>query len=263
MAEEHAAQLSIEPVKAPAPLFPIDEQEFDVYLTDGGTELPLGHKLRKPTKAELVEREQHVSFEQESASETETETRYDSERANRYLWDRIVTYVSGYDLGDNKELGEWREINDLLRAQIPAPHKSRAITGMYRSSVSLDHSQKSRGFKLIGAIEIRVKQELHGAFVVTHVLRRPTESEWLAYQGRSVRTLEVKGSKKGMIRYQTNLSAACDLYDALLERIEGVSLYGEEFRPEQREGFLSAIDAVWKQQVITAFSNDYGPQLRD
>ena len=30
-----------------------------------------------------------------------------------------------------------------------------------------------------------------------------------------------------------------------------------------REGFLVAIDAVWKHQVISAFSADYGSQLRD
>lgn len=255
-------QLSEEPVKAPA-LLALDEREFEVYLVDDGTELPLGHRLRRPTKAELVEREQHVQFEQESASETETETRYDSERANRYLWDKVITHVSGYDIGDGVPLAEWREINDLLRSLIPAPHKSRSIAGMYRSSVEIDHAQKSQGFRLVGAIEVRVTQKIASIYSVTHVLRRPTESEWLSYQGRAVRTLEVKGSKTSRVKYQTNLSAACDLYDALLERIEGVTLGGEEFRREQREGFISAVDAVWKQQVITAFANDYGAQLRD
>ncbi len=260
MATDQRMEIQKEPAR-PA-LFPLDEFEFEVYICADEAELPLGYKLRKPTKADLVEREQHVTNEQVQVSDTETETIYDAASGHRYLWNKIVTHVKGYDMGDGLPLNEWREANDLIKSLIPPTHKVSAVAGLYSSKVTIDRAQKSEGFKLLGAIEIRVRQEI-GEYVVTHVLRRPSESEWLAYQGKALRTLTVRGAKTPRVRYETNISASCDLYDALLERVEGASLGGEPYRVEQRAGFLAATDAILKQAVIAVFSNDYESELRD
>ena len=259
-------QLSEDPVTTPG-LFSLDEEEIIVPVTSAGVELPLLHKMRRATKAELVEREQHVEFEEHKASDTETETIYDSDEANEYLWDKTILAVSGYDFEDGKPEEAWREVDNVKKKLIPVTHKVRAVGSLYLPQSAVARDKKTRGFRLLGETAIRVEQKIGGKpdFVVTHVLRRPTESEWSKYRRRGVRVLTVAGVNNGNahMKYQTNLSAACDLYDAILERIEGVSLGGHPFRPDQRAAYIEAVDAVYKQHVITAFAADYQVGLRD
>jgi hypothetical protein len=225
------------------------------------------HKLRRATKAELIEREQHVEFEEHKASDTETETIFDNDEANEYLWNATILAVSGYDFEDGKPPEDWREVDSVKKKLIPVTHKTRVVSSLYQPQTGVVRDKKSRGFRLIGDVSVKVEQKVGAKpdYVITHVLRRPTESEWSRYRRRGVRVLTVAGTNNGNahVRYCTNLNAAVELYDAIVERIDGVSLGGHPFRPDQREAFIEAIDAVFKQHVITAFAADYQVGLRD
>jgi hypothetical protein len=252
------------------PLFDLAERIVEIELDYD--EIVLGHRLRRPSKQELVEHEDQVKLETREVGKNEegeklTSTTYEDSRAHCNLWDKIVIEVRNYDLEDGSEPTAWRQIDHNLRSLIPSTHKATAIRGMYTGVAEVEKEKDRKTFRLIGSQKIRVRQEIGAGeepdFIVIHILRRPSETEWSRYQSRAVSTVEVRGSKKSRIRVQTNLSAATELYDALLLRIEGASIAGAGWTDSRRQEFIDLVDPKIKDQVITAFASDWQVDLRD
>lgn len=151
MSETQAVALATDPpvIKSPA-LYPLDQTEFTIEIKAG--KHALGHKLRKPTLSELIERENDSFYETESVNDTEEKVNAEDEAANVRLWNKIIESVRGYKMSksDPTPPNAWITPDDTLKAAIPASHKATAVRGLYQFSTELETGGEEEGFVLSG-----------------------------------------------------------------------------------------------------------------
>ena len=256
------------PGSASVPAFPLDQPHYEITITSRGQSL--GHRLQKPTDAQLYDRESQLAVVSESVSDSEEAVRGgdDDEIANARLWDVTATHVKGYRLpGEPKEAAQdWREVTDDLRLLIPAAHKSTAFRGMYQSAATVEENTEE-GF-LLGSSEWVIRQ-VYGhpddpLFVVRHTLRAPTEKERREYRQKATEIRFGKGQRKQTTKVLAKLKPNVELYDALFVSIDGATVNGHSFVDNsQRRSFLELIDPISKRQVITVFLKAFEAQLQD
>lgn len=248
-----------QPAKEPtAPLYPLDQTEITVEIKAGNT--TLGHKLTRPTLAQLIEREGQIHYESESISDTEERINSDDEAANARLWDGCAVTVRGYRLGkaDATPLTDWREITPELKAAIPSAHKATAIRALYQSVCEVEKDEDD-GFTL-GADEWTVKQIFgdpdNPQFVIRHILRTPAESERREFKRRAAQISFSKGSRKQKTKVTTNLKAHVELYDGLLAGLDGTN-------NQDAHAAKVIIDPIWKRQVIDCLMRSFEASTQD
>src|SRR5262245_51205289 len=136
-------------------LYPFDADSFEVaFNARPNAENPaiVYHRLRKPTLAELIEREQQINYELVEVSQREEEIRIDEEVASARLWDKIAMAVRGY-----RSAGDWRELSPEEKAAMKAGHKVTAIRALYAGSVQIEGDDDGVS---IGADVWTVRQEI-------------------------------------------------------------------------------------------------------
>jgi hypothetical protein len=245
-------------------LFPLDERIHEIQLEAAG--YVLRHRLENPTKTQLVERDSRIKNEEITLNDEQTESRYEDATANSRLWDEIAREIAGYDLGDGST--DWRPVDDDVRSLMPVEHKSKAIIAMYVCTAEIDKARMNgHGFPLRGSSESRVRLAIGDpespAYEMIHVLRAPTESEWTSYKNGMSRFVTVRGTRLPRYISQSNLAIAVAFYDALVSRIEGVSIEGQEFDPGRRDEFVRAIDPLHKRAVVRAFADHWSADLKN
>jgi hypothetical protein len=245
-------------------MYQLEEQTVEISLEVAGVEV--SHRFTRPTKAQLVERDNRIRHEEVSLDDNQTETIYDDDAANVGLWDACATHVKGYDTGAGSS--DWTALTDELRAVMPSEHKIKAVGALYTCSAMVEKaSTNGHGFPLMGATEVKVRLSLGDASEpyaeVMHVLRRPTEGEWTAYRRGIQRIVQVRGTKQPRFITHANLGASTAFYDALVTRIEGATIAGAEFNASTREEFLRAVDPIHKRVIVRAFAEHWGADLKD
>jgi hypothetical protein len=231
-------------------VYPLDQAEIEVEIST--TTLKLIHKLRKPTLAELVERDQQTPFETEEVSNGEDRLNIDDEGPNAKLWDKVALAVEGYR-GNGINFGDWASITPELAALIPSGHKSAAIRGLYQTQFELEQ-EEGEGFAL-GATSYAVKQIL-SEYTMRHIFRTPTEAERRDFKRRANETRFARGTRKVRTKVLTNLKAYTELYDKLYQAIDGVSADGvTDYRP--------LIDPIWKRGAVDCVMRSFEASLSD
>jgi hypothetical protein len=247
-----------------AKLFAFDENEIIVaFNARPNADKPqiVKHKLRKPTLAELIERENQIKYETVAVSSRENELDADDETANARLWDKIAISAQGY-----KGFDDWRELSAEEKAQMRPGHKVTAIRALYAGSCEIEGDEDSVS---IGADTWTIRQNIgtddeKPDYVVRHILREPTEAERQKFKASASRTSYVTGAKKMRIKVRTNLKPHADLYDALILNVHGgttgptASVDGEVY-----PHLLSCIDPIWKRQIIQCLMSALEAQLSD
>lgn len=239
-------------------LYAYDATEFQVEFNAKPTApapVLVAHKLRKPTLAELIEREKQSAYEMIEVSSREDELRVEDEAANCRLWDKLVVAVKGYD-GQH----DWRPLTDEEKAKMRPGHKSTAIKGLYLGECAIEDD--GAGISL-GEQTWTVVQTIAGAYTIRHTLREPTEAERVRFKRTAASTQNVKGTKRAHVRVVGNLGAYVELFDALWQGCEGATVGEHPFSPERRADFLAAIDPVWKRQIVSTLTGALEAALQD
>lgn len=247
-------------------MYPLDEQMIEVELDAGGRVVK--HRLARPTKTQLIERESRVRNEEVTLDDNQVEPIYDDDNANARLYDECIRDVAGYDLGDGNL--DWRPADDQIKTLMPSEHKIKAVAAMYLCTGRIEKAETNghvEGFPLLGAMEIRVCLSLGDKAAptseITHILRRPNEGEWTAYRRGIQRTIQVRGTQLPRYKTTTNLAVACAFYDSLVTGIEGATLNGESYSQANRDAFLQAIDPIHKRVVARTFAEHWAADLSD
>jgi hypothetical protein len=231
-------------------LYPLDQTEITIAISTGN--LTLYHKLRRPTLAELVERDQQTPFETEEVSSGEDRLNVDDEGPNSRLWDKVAIAVKGYR-AEALAVNDWNAITPNILALMPIGHKSQAIRGLYQTQFDLEQ-EEGEGFAL-GATSYIVKQTL-GDYTMRHVFRAPTEAERRDFKRRANETRFARGTRKVRTKVLTNLRAYTELYDKLYEAIDGVSADGvTDYRP--------LIDPMFKRGAVDCVMRSFEASLSD
>jgi hypothetical protein len=246
-------------------LYAFDEEFTEIcFNARPGAENPsiVYHRLRKPTLAELIEREQQSKYELVEISNREDEVQTDEDVANARLWDKIIVSVKGY-----RGAEDWRELSEQEKASMRIGHKAMAIRAMYSGFCEIEGDENGVS---IGADTWTVRQSIGlkrdaPDFVVRHILREPTEAERVKFKRSASSTSYVKGAKKQQVRIKTNLKAFVELYDALISLTTGATVGGNEFplTSKDKSIFLAAIDPIWKRQVVQTLMATIEAQLSD
>lgn len=242
-------------------LYPLDKTEFEVEITAG--KHVVSHKLNKPTIAQLMERESQSHYETEAISNEEERVNADDETANARLWDAIATGVKGYRVNkaDGSPVGDWRPLTDELKRAIPATHKAAAVRGLYQFVCEVDKDDED-GFTL-AAENWTIKQSFGDAdfpdYVVSHILRTPTENERREFKRKSSDVRFSKGARKLRTKVVTHLKAHVELYDSLMTELSGTTSDGGGDQLVK----LNAIDPIWKRSVIDCLMKEFEAGLSD
>ena len=130
-------------------LYPLDQSqqavELLIKLSDEKT-LKIEHVLRRPTLAELIERDAQSVTEMEEIAPNEDAFHADTELANARLWDKVAQAVTGYKVGGRNK-SESIAVTPEIAAKIPAGHKSVAISGLYASRCTVEKDD-DEGFEI-------------------------------------------------------------------------------------------------------------------
>lgn len=216
------------------------------------------HVLRKPTLGELLEHEAQTVREVQEVNKNEDRIVSDTEKANANLWDKLILKIQGYRGFDQE-----REPSADEKAQMRPGHKSTAVLAMYDATAEVEDTEDGLG---LSGDKWRIK---HGIgpnetpdFTVYHILREPNEDERIKFKRTQSSQSLIRG-KKTRIKLAATLKAHVELYDALLDGIEGGTVNGETYSAANREAFIKAIDPFWKRQVVAALMDSLEAALLD
>jgi hypothetical protein len=227
-------------------LFPLDQAEFEIAISTPN--FTLWHRLRKPTLAELSERDQQTPYETEEVSSGEDRLNVDDEGPNAKLWDKIAIKVKGY-CGHGLAVNDWNGLTPDVKELIPSGHKSAAIRGLYDTQFEIE-ADEGEGFALGGGV-FTVKQ-VFGDYVIRHVMRTPTEAERRDFRRKANETRFARGRRKIKTKVLTNLKAYVELYDKLIENVDGVT-----------SGSYAQIDPIWKRGAVDCLMRSFEASLSD
>jgi hypothetical protein len=269
VAETNETPVAPAPTPEPSNLFPLDDKE--VIVTVHRDKAQLKHRLRRATADELQKRFDKIEYEIEDVSDEEVTQNYEDQSGDVYIYDTIAQDVTGYaagSAGDGKSPipvdSVVAELNVPLKDLLPIGDKVAAVKRYFTSSEAvLERDKKAVVFDLLGASVLRVVQTIAGGKSYTHILRQPTEEEWQRYNRRIQRRLETKGARRRQEKIKTSIHASIELYDAIVLRLEGVSLGQVGWNDQQRKQFIAAVDPWHKRQVIQEVVNNYAPALGD
>lgn len=204
------------------------------------------HLLRRPTAAELVERDEDLQTEIQIGKDMSiampdpTAT----EDVDAAIWDKIVLGTEGYPDG----------------ASIPAAHKSAAFNGLYRRSIAVAEGAD------IFAPQVPVVEEIGDGdepdHTIVHTLRQPTEAELKGIRRRAA-AAEMRPGKRGkqILVSKSTLKSDIATYELLCVGISGARLDAD---PAADLGALkAAVDALVKRQVVQALVNKITGSLLD
>lgn len=255
-------------VTASTPDYPLDQTEITVNIVAAGQ--TLSHKLARPTLDQLLTRESRTSIQSQSISETEEVIKDagDDEAANAKLWDEIAIEVKGYRMASEPAeiVNQWKSVAEL-KNYIPISHKSGAIRAMYQSAVSVIRDPEEFGFTL-GAQEWKISQTFGDpdlpSFVITYVLRTPTEGERRDFRRKATEVRFGKGTRNQTTKVLTKLRAYVEMYDLLFVSIDGATVDDHPYQSEgQRGPFLEMIDPMFKRQVVDCLMKEFDARVRD
>lgn len=244
--------------------YPFDAPFFEVpFNAMPGADEPVvvWHRLRKPTLAELLERDKDVRLTIREITPREDHIDNNDDEANARLWDKIALSIKGY-----RGMDVWQDVTDLERNTMRAGHKVAAIRAFYSATASIDNLDASIG---LSADLWRVKQSIgndpeHPLFEIVHVLREPSESERTSFRRRATRISQIKGLKKPQTKITIDLSAYVELYDQLVTDIENGSVNDKSFMDtSDKAAFLVAIDPTWKRIVVQRLMDAIEASLLD
>lgn len=249
-------------------LYAFDATEFEiVFNARPSADNPtwVSHKLRKPTLEELTEWEKSQAYETVEITKREDQILADDETANARLWEKLIISVKGYEFKDNSDSADWHSLTDEQKRLMRSGHKAAAVRGLYLSSCKIESNwNETISFS---PDTWKIRQEIGSSddpYVIIHTMREPTESERQKFRKASMTTSFLRAEKKAHVRIVTNLRAHCELYDSLIERVDG-GLVGDQGweLDNPKAAFLKAIDPVFKRQVVQTLMTALEVQLQD
>lgn len=230
--------------------YPFDADSVEVQLNarpGGESPVIVSHKLRKPTLAELLDREKAINLEIVEENPREERIVTDDEVATCALWDKIILEVKGY-----KGIPQFRALTEAEKVTMRAGHKKTAILAMYAGSAQVvgDEDEVSLGANSWTIRQLVGPDADKPLYTVDHILREPTESERAKFKRNASKVSFIRGAKRPRTKIGADLRAYVEIYDQLVTDVEGGTVRDKSFAESERGVFLAAIDPTWKRLIV-------------
>lgn len=201
------------------------EQRVPLSLERKGKIYKVAHIFRPPTDDDLVEYERRRNVRMREANKAELGERgmamqSDSEKAAIWLWDRLAVRLEGYVNADN-----WRE-------KVSPQDKEYAVTQGLLACEAYSPEAESAGAEdlldfdddgeLIATVELSCFAG-EDQLTTLHTLRAPSAADLKQYKDLMRTSYTVRGRRlnKADIRVPSKAKPLANLYDRLVERVEG------------------------------------------
>jgi hypothetical protein len=222
-----------------------------VKFREGGRPVSVTHFFRPLTIGDWLEYERALDtriVESDDQSEMRTQAVIAAER----LWDAAALRVNGYGAPASSAVqGELCERFPAdWKQKVPLQHKAAAVRGLQQAATSEpDEPVAGAAYEFdpdYVRIEIEAAQsgETHSGLV--HCLRRPAPEDLKRFSQITSAAIWLRGAKQPTTLLPSRLKPLCDLYDRLIQSIEGYSgIDGSDAAAVRR-----AMDPVHKKVVI-------------
>lgn len=267
-------QMDLDPFKVKINIFPSADKKHEVT-----------HVLRKPTFSEEEARERMMPLIISDAGKIDgaeaSSMSLDDEPANVRLYDKIAISVNGYALKrGEKPSKEDVAVDTLVEGEttvkdlIPPSHKSAVINGLYPASYEVDFGDEEFYFALGGGREWKIRQEIGGKFkredgtlspadyTVYYIFREPTQEERKKFRTQAISAVTLRTTSGNKDRRSTNLKVVSDLFDALIQVIDGATIGGKEIDVRDKKQ-LEKIPATFKKGAVIRLMNFLEADLSD
>ena len=270
-------QMDLEPLKVKINIFPSADKPQEVV-----------HIMRRPSFTDEEARERMMPLIISDAGKIDgaeaSSMSLDDEPANVRMYDKIAQSVIGYALEKGQKpsadevsveskltvAGEEKTVKEL----IPPSHKSAAISGLYQANYEVDFGGEEFYFALGGGREWKVRQEIGGRFKredgtlappdynVYYIFREPTQEERKKFRTQAISAVTLRTTAGTKDRRSTNLKVVNDLFDALIQNVEGATIKGKEIDVRDKAQ-LAIIPASFKKGTIIRLMNFLEADLSD
>lgn len=271
-----AFEFNANPIKVSFTVFPNTKRAFQVT-----------HVLSKPTFEQEEARERAMPLISSDMGKVEgadaSSMSLDDEPANVKLYDKIAQRVIGYPLQRGETPAEdgvepnaviaTPEGEKTVLEMIPTGHKSAAINGMFPSNFELDEDDDNFAFALGGGREWEIVQKIGGQikqsdgtfsspqFVIKYIFKEPMEGQRKKFRSSAINALTLKTRDGAKERRSANLRVISELFDTLIEKVEGGTVDGQEVNVRDKN-HLKAIPAAFKRgslvRMFAALEVDLG-----
>lgn len=270
-------KMDLEPLKVKINIFPSAEKPQEVI-----------HVMKRPSFIDEEARERMMPLIISDAGKIDgaeaSSMSLDDEPANARMYDKIAIAVKGYalergskpstdEVSVDKTInvgGEEKAIKDL----IPPSHKSAAISGLYQANYEVDFGGEEFYFALGGGREWKVKQEIGGRYKredgtlapadyeVFYIFREPTQEERKKFRTQAISAVTLRTTSGTKDRRSTNLKVVSDLFDALIQGIEGATIQDKQIDVRDKSQ-LALIPASFKKGTVIRLMNFLEADLSD
>lgn len=279
------------PVKSEERLYKMDASPLTVKINVLPTSEKgqyVFHTLRKPTFVEEEARERMMPLIISDAGKVDgaeaSTMSLDDEAANVRMYDKIAESVKGYaikngdkpseDSVDVKSTVTIGNDEVVVLEVIPPGHKSAVVNGLYPATFEVDFGEEEFYFALGGGREWKVKQEIGGRFkredgtlspadyVVNYTFREPSQEERKKFRTQAISAVSFKTTSGSKDRRSTNLRVVSELFDALIQTVEGATINDTTIDPRDKKQ-VELIPATFKKGAVMKLMNFLEADLSD
>lgn len=266
VANETANSNEIIPLTTEPTSFELNEPfEREAEARSRGRKVKVFHRLRRPTQRELQARDDSQPYRSQDIGNDEEQVLADtSGRPDVRLYDLLVLGTKGYQ--KNVAEGQTDDERSAALAAIPPQHKIDMVRSILavQSEVVYDDAEDEvvETFLFGDGATYRVKSELgdQGQFVVFSTMNEPTQRQIEAYTAGATKFTLEKGQRKPVTKITVSIAPAVELYDKLVESIEGLTVNGEPLDVND-ERQLALVDPYMKRSVVDALMKETRLQM--
>jgi hypothetical protein len=234
---------------------PFDREAFGKVR---GHKVRVFHRIARPNIQQLQERDDKQPYRSQMVNEDRERLLSDvSGRADAELYDQLVLLTEGYKY--NVVDGQDESARTQALNSVPRAHKSdmmRAILEV-KSEVVPEGEEEVDTFVWGQGLTYRIRTEIgdQGQFVAYSTMREPTNRQLDDYSLASTDFEIEKGQRKPITRVHTKLAPAVQLFDELVDAIEGFTVNGKPINVKDKRQ-LALVDPYFKRSVLDALMKE-------
>jgi hypothetical protein len=208
-------------------------------------------KTRRYFSEEVIKEENAKKDPDDEPISEKYESYYSELKASNNLYKKITLGIAGVllDETDDFPINEFRDVSFELMEEHFYNFAEIVITELYECYCSKGVSDHLK------TDEMLIQQKIYrqsGAFIINHVLHKPSDEESHNFRTQIIRASFSKNDEnQEVVDFKLNLQIANDLYNKLLVNIENATAKGETFKEETKSLFLEEINPVYKFRILT------------
>jgi hypothetical protein len=248
-------------------IYRFDAQMFDVKLNVQIPELEdeqpiyVYYRLRKPLVSELVRWTHSQALQSQTVNAKESKYKNPTDEVTIEIARSLVVATRGYDFGDGPT-EDFVNVTDDVRAELKPNHLLSAFKdGLYTISSTI----KTNPGNSFSGIHWGIQQKIGPSwdrYIIDYKFREPSERELKIFRGNNM-PMSVQKGERPIIKVTPSLPPNIELFDAIVEDVQGGFVGSEPFTLANKPIYLQHIDPILKRDATRTFMEGYDKAMGD